>query len=114
MSRSAADATRFTATGPYASSKPGSSRLPYNLPSFMQKKQQPSQQGGQGEAGTERAGRKETPREKVNRLRAEARAARMAQTSSSGIDRMIEVGRRVANRAHKSMVYALIATSGMK
>jgi hypothetical protein len=26
---------------------------------------------------------------------------------------MVEVGRRVANRAHKTMVYALIATSGM-
>jgi hypothetical protein len=56
-------------------------------------------------------GKPETPKQKVERLRAQARAARMAQ-SSSGMDRWIEVGRRVANRAHKGMVYSLIIASG--
>lgn len=124
MSRSAADATRFTATGPYANSKPGSSRLPYNLPDFMQKNQPQSQsqwtsQPGQGagaesqRTGSQGGGQSESPREKVERLRAQTRAARAAAAAPSGVDRMVEVGRRVANRAHKTMVYALIATSGM-
>lgn len=57
-------------------------------------------------------GQPETPKQKVERLRAQARAARMAQ-SSSGIDRWLDVGRKFANRAHKGMVYSLIAASGM-
>lgn len=134
MSRSAADATRFTATGPYANSKPGtspssassagspSSRLPYKLPSFMtQDKTKPNNQpknnhihnnGPNEEINGSGSGRKETARERVDRLRAQTRAARMAQGAGTGVDRMIERGRRVANRAHKTMVYALIATSG--
>lgn len=57
-------------------------------------------------------GRPETPKQKVERLRAQARAARMAQ-SSSGMDRWIAVARKFSNRAHKGMVYSLIAVSGM-
>lgn len=57
-------------------------------------------------------GTPETPKQKVERLRAQARAARMAQ-SSSGVDRWIEFGRRFANKAHKGMVYSLILASGM-
>lgn len=57
-------------------------------------------------------GKPETPKQKVERLRAQARAARMTQ-SSSGVDRWIEVGRRVANKTHKGMVYSLIVASGM-
>jgi len=53
----------------------------------------------------------EPPRQKVERLRAQARAARLAQSTST-FDRVIEVGRRVANRAHKAMVYTLIGASG--
>lgn len=105
MSRSAADATRFTATGPYASSKhPGGSVTSYQLPEFL-KKTSPSPQQTP-------AGRQETPKEKVERLRAQARAARIAQ-STSRVDRMIEAGRRFANTAHKGMVYTLIAASGV-
>ncbi|GAB1194047.1 hypothetical protein APSETT444_003286 [Aspergillus pseudonomiae] len=100
MSRSAADATRFTATGPYAHSKPGAA--PYKLPGFMANAQ--SQGSGNG-------GRPETPKEKVERLRAQARAARMAQ-STSRVDSLIDFGRRFANKAHKTMVYTLIAASG--
>jgi len=57
-------------------------------------------------------GQPETPKQKVERLRAQARAARIAQ-SSSGSDRLIEFGRRFANKAHKGMVYSLIVASGM-
>lgn len=105
MSRSAADATRFTATGPYANSRPAAA--PYKLPGSManQGSNAQSQQTGPD-------GKPETPKEKVERLRAQARAARMAR-SSSGMDQMIDVGRRFANKAHKTMVYSLIAASGM-
>lgn len=102
MSRSAADATRFTATGPYASSKPGNA--PYKLPGHMSNSASSSQPQGPG-------GNPETPKEKVERLRAQARAARMAQ-STSRVDQVVDVGRRFANKAHKVMVYSLITASG--
>lgn len=107
MSRSAADATRFTATGPYANSKP--SGTPYDLPNFMQKENATSK-SSTPQRGPD--GQPETPKQKVERLRAQARAARIAQ-SSSGSDRLIEFGRRFANKAHKGMVYSLIVASGM-
>ncbi|KAJ5915465.1 hypothetical protein N7466_011398 [Penicillium verhagenii] len=108
MSRSAADATRFTATGPYASSKPNGA--PYNLPDFMKSKDNASQTKQAPQPGPD--GKPETPKQKVERLRAQARASRMAQ-SSSGVDRWIDFGRRFANRAHKGMVYSLIVASGV-
>jgi hypothetical protein len=108
MSRSAADATRFTATGPYASSKPNGA--PYELPSFMQSKDN-AKPAKPTAPQTGPDGQPETPKQKVERLRAQARAARMAQ-QSSGVDRWIESGRRFANRAHKGMVYSLIVASG--
>ena len=52
----------------------------------------------------------ESPKQKVERLRAQARSSR--QTGSS-LDRMIDVGREVANKAHKVMVYSLITASGI-
>ncbi|KAJ5331095.1 hypothetical protein N7476_000878 [Penicillium atrosanguineum] len=108
MSRSAADATRFTATGPYASSKPNGT--PYELPSSMKQQGNAAPQPRTPQMGPD--GKPETPKQKVERLRAQARAARMTQ-SSSGMDRVIEIGRRVANRAHKGMVYSLIVASGV-
>lgn len=112
MSRSAADATRFTATGPYASSKPGApgSGAPYKLPSFMSKNNSSSSGSNpsQGPAGDPQ----ETPKQKVERLRAQAKASRMAQ-STSRFDRFVDTGREVANKAHKVMVYSLITASGM-
>ncbi|KAL4893382.1 cytochrome oxidase c assembly-domain-containing protein [Aspergillus ambiguus] len=107
MSRSAADATRFTATGPYANAKP--SAAPYKLPGFMAPTNtSPSSSGGPNPSPSSA----ETPKQKVERLRAQARAARIAQ-STSRVDSMIDVGRRFANRAHKAMVYTLIAASGV-
>ncbi|KAJ6184332.1 hypothetical protein N7519_005633 [Penicillium mononematosum] len=106
MSRSAADATRFTATGPYANSKTAGA---YQAPDFGKKKSStkssPQQLGPNGQP--------ETPKEKVERLRAQARAARKAQAAGSGADRWIETGRKFANKAHKGMVYSLIAASGV-
>ncbi|KAJ5497020.1 hypothetical protein N7463_009007 [Penicillium fimorum] len=105
MSRSAADATRFTATGPYANSKTAGA---YQAPDFgktSNKKPSPQQLGPSGQP--------ETPKEKVERLRAQARAARKTQAAGSGTDRWIESGRRFANKAHKGMVYSLIAASGV-
>ncbi|EED21673.1 conserved hypothetical protein [Talaromyces stipitatus ATCC 10500] len=116
MSRSAADATRFTATGPYVSSK-----APYQLPESLKSNKQsttsptspssvsytsPNNQN----ASSSPSG--ETPREKVERLRAQARAARLAQNGNA-FDRIIEKGRRVANSAHKVMIYTLITASGV-
>ncbi|KAE8349249.1 cytochrome oxidase c assembly-domain-containing protein [Aspergillus coremiiformis] len=98
MSRSAADATRFTATGPYAHSKDGSA--PYKLPGFMQT---PKPKPG---------GRQETPKQKVERLRAQVKATRKAQ-SFSRIDAIIDMGRRVADKAHRITVYTLITASGI-
>ncbi|KAL4911597.1 hypothetical protein BDW74DRAFT_143251 [Aspergillus multicolor] len=106
MSRSAADATRFTATGPYASSKP--SNTPYKLPEALEAELKRQNNG----AGSGLGNRPETPKEKVERLRAQARAARLAQ-STSRMDTVVEFGRRFANKAHKTMVYTLIAASGV-
>ncbi|WEW59055.1 hypothetical protein PRK78_004523 [Emydomyces testavorans] len=97
MSRSAIDATRFTATAPHAYSKPSSSFKLRNSQGVH-----PSS-GGQNQ---------ETPRQKVERLRAEARAARIAK-SSSPLDRLIERGRVWADRAHRVTVFCLIAASGI-
>ncbi|KAL2784857.1 cytochrome oxidase c assembly-domain-containing protein [Aspergillus keveii] len=109
MSRSAADATRFTATGPYASAKPSASS-PYKLPDFLAKSDSNPQNNGSGNGPS--GGRQETPKEKVERLRAQARAARLKQ-STSRADQMIDFGRRFANKAHKGMVYTLITASGI-
>ncbi|KAH8698316.1 hypothetical protein BGW36DRAFT_396134 [Talaromyces proteolyticus] len=121
MSRSAADATRFTATGPYVGPQ-----APYKMPDLKSKtnKQKPqptptstsssSSIGGAGGAGggNGESVQGETPRQKVERLRAQARAARLNQNTSP-VDRLIERGRRAANGAHKMIIYTLIAASGV-
>lgn len=122
MSRSAADATRFTATGPSVNSKNSSSATPYRMPSGMKSspsdaanskstlKSTTNPPNGAGAAGKGRP--VETPQEKVARLRAQARAARLARETSL-IDRVIERGRKIANGAHRATVYTLIGASGM-
>jgi hypothetical protein len=107
MSRSAADATRFTATGPYANSKTGG----FQAADIGKSKK--ANQKTQSLQYTGPDGKPETPKEKVERLRAQARAAKRAQALGTGADRWIESGRRFANKAHKGMVYTLIAASGM-
>ncbi|KAJ5612818.1 hypothetical protein N7510_006012 [Penicillium lagena] len=111
MSRSAADATRFTATGPYASSK--ASGKPYNLPDSIQSKNNTatSHNANAPNQSTGPDGKPESPREKVERLRAQARANRMVKESL--VDRWVASGQKVANKAHKGMVYTLIAATGI-
>ncbi|EFQ97769.1 hypothetical protein MGYG_00810 [Nannizzia gypsea CBS 118893] len=106
MSRSASDATRFTATGPYAYSKSAmSSPASSKWSGLKVKSSQPSQPSpGQGT--------QETPREKVERLRAQARANRIAQ-SFSPMDKIVNSGRTWADRFHRAAVFSLIAASGI-
>ncbi|OJD15118.1 hypothetical protein AJ78_04603 [Emergomyces pasteurianus Ep9510] len=108
MSRSAADATRFTATGPYASSKPPvatSGLSKWAGAGSRSTKVTGSSPGPKGAA-------QETPKQKVERLRAEARAARYAKAFTP-MDRFMPKGRVWADRAHKVTVYTLIAASGI-
>ncbi|KAK2741588.1 hypothetical protein FQN57_005571 [Myotisia sp. PD_48] len=96
MSRSAADATRFTATGPYASSK-SSSQTKW-ADSTVRSSQPPHGQ--------------ETAKEKVERLRAQARANRIAK-SLSPVDRLINSGRSWADRLHRIAVFSFLTASGI-
>ncbi|OAX80707.1 hypothetical protein ACJ72_04960 [Emergomyces africanus] len=108
MPRSAADATRFTATGPYASSKPSLANSGL------------SKWAGAGNISSNTTGsstgpkgaKHETPKQKVERLRVEARAARYAKAFTP-MDRLMSKGRIWADRAHKVTVYTLIAASGI-
>ncbi|PGH05687.1 hypothetical protein GX51_02847 [Blastomyces parvus] len=105
MSRSAADATRFTATGPYASSKPSVANS--GTPRWAGAGSSSSTVAGSGHGG-----KQETPKQKVERLRAEARAARYAKAFTP-MDRVMSRGRIWADRAHKLTVYTLITASGL-
>lgn len=91
MARSASDATRFTATTPTATSKPASSSTIQNL--------------GRGAIPGE------TPQQKIARLRSAAAAARAGKESQ--FDKVVRVGRRVADGAHKFTAYSLIGLTGM-
>ncbi|KAI5248310.1 hypothetical protein E4T43_01489 [Aureobasidium subglaciale] len=88
MARSASDATRFTATTPYASAKPQGQFTPT-----------PVQMGHGAPSG-------ETPQQKIARLRAAASRARTGKEST--FDAIVRVGRRWADRAHRLTAYSLI------
>jgi len=90
MARSAMDATRFTATGPYAHSKPKTT-------STLQFAEPPPPN--------------ETPQQKVIRLREAARRAKLAQISK--FDRVVATGRVVADAAHRTTAYGLILLTGV-
>lgn len=107
MPRSPSEATRFTATGPYASSSPNQ---PFS--------QSPSQ-GSQISFGAP-APENETPQQKIARLR--AAAAQAKRSKESQIDKMIRVGRVVADRAHRvtaigliglTVITGMVATAGI-
>lgn len=117
LSRSAIDATRFTATSPHAYSKPTrtipsstSSSTPnaranpqsHRIPKPNAPKRPP--QPGSAAKPTE------TPVEKVARLRAARIAEREAQVTSW--DTVVVKGRSWADSAHKVTVYTLVAFSG--
>ncbi|PNS15766.1 hypothetical protein CAC42_4218 [Sphaceloma murrayae] len=86
MPRSASDATRFTATGPYATSKPSSSASSISI----------------GAA----APAYETPQQKIARLRAAAAQAKRGKESN--FDQVVRVGRKWADRAHRTTAWGLI------
>lgn len=106
MSRSAADATRFTATGPYASAKIQSPTA--SSPSASSSSNPSTSSPG----GSSSIPPNETPKQKVERLRAQARATRMAKNFSP-LDRLIGTGRVWADRLHRVTVFTLIAASGV-
>lgn len=107
MARSPSDATRFTATGPYAAS--GSSFTPNAS----------TAQGTQISFGSP-APSNETPQQKIARLRAAAAAAKRGQESQ--FDQVVRIGRRWADRAHRftaigliglTVVSGMVATAGI-
>ncbi len=106
--RSVSDATRFTATTPHASSKAGtgaaaaSAGLRFTPPSNT-----PAGASGGGPKGTPLG---ETPQQRVQRLRAAHLRAKAAQMSR--FDRVIELGRRFFDSAHKATVIGLVGLTG--
>lgn len=90
MARSTADATRFTATGPYADGMGTSKSAALDF--------------------AEPAPPNETPQQKVARLRKAAQRAREARTTR--YDRLVLKGRRWADGAHRATVYTLVAATG--
>ena len=113
MSRSATDATRFTATSPHAYSKPSSLRAasvntfsPSSAPrSHIQprnlSKPTPPQRSGVPP---------ETPAQKVARLRAQHEAAKLGEITRW--EKIVIIGRVWADKAHRITVYSLIGFSG--
>ena len=99
--------TRFTSTSPHASSKPpAASTFSYQPPTSRN-------QGPTNSPFNATNLSDETPKEKVARLRAAARAAK-AKQSMSLIDRMIDRGRVWADISHRVVTYGLIGLTGMQ
>jgi len=97
MPRSTADATRFTSTGPYASSKFTS----YD-PTARASTVQISNGAPEGE----------TPQQKIARLREAARRAKAGQTQGTAYERIVSRGRIWADRAHRITALGLIGFTG--
>ena len=110
MSRSAADATRFTATSPHVYSK---SSIPRPAQSNNGTPRSPAQShrlpGSQPDPSSNKP--LETPAQKVARLRA-AHAAKRASEISSW-DRIVVRGRIIGDAAHRITVLGLIGLTGV-
>ncbi|TKA75803.1 hypothetical protein B0A55_06397 [Friedmanniomyces simplex] len=115
MARSPSDATRFTATGPYASSSPSFGSNPHPSPAGAHAT---TLRGTQIDFGSAPAN--ETPQQKIARLRAAASLARRGKESN--FDIAVRVGRVWADRAHRvtalsllglTVVSACVATAGI-
>lgn len=127
MSRSAIDATRFTATSPHAYSKPFAIRsssasasstsssshpLPPSFLSPLSKKNAlPLQTPSHNSTPSSPQKLVETPAQKVARLRAARFAAKYAEAPLW--DRIVIRGRYVADKAHRITVYSLMGLTGM-
>lgn len=109
MSRSAADATRFTATSPHAyakhtplrSSASNASSSPQSH--FLPRKMQPP-------TPTSPNGSTETPAQKVARLRRAHDAQKLSQVTRW--EKIQVTGRRWADRAHRFTILSLIGLTG--
>ena len=119
MSRSAIDATRFTATSPHAYSKTFLRSAPSSAPSYATptpRTNTPPNRFNQSNAareptpGSNNIPPPETPIEKVARLRAARLAEKQAQITKW--DKIVLRGRVWADRAHKVTAYSLIGFSG--
>lgn len=127
MSRSAIDATRFTATSPHAYSKPFAIRsssasatstssssshpLPPSFLSPLSKKNAlPLQKPSHNSTSPSPQKFAETPAQKVARLRAARYAAKYAEAPLW--DRIVIRGRYVADKAHRITVYSLMGLTG--
>lgn len=123
--RSAADATRFTATGPYAYSRPNRSsnitaRTTTVDPSFPSPppagdashsaRSAPPNASTIDYAATQ-APPNETPQQKVARLREAARRAKLEQEPLT--EKILRRGRVIADKAHRVTVMGFIGLSGM-
>lgn len=106
MPRSATDATRFTATGPYAQSYANVSTTP---PSAFSSSASPPTRGTNIPLPQSPPPPNETPQEKVARLREAARQAKLAQEPA--FERVLVRGRWIADKMHKATVVGLISLS---
>lgn len=95
MARSSTDATRFTATGPYAASSPSFSSNPATTSGPQINFGAPAPIG-------------ETPQQKIARLRAAAALAKSGALRETSFDRVVRVGRVWADRAHRVTALGLI------
>lgn len=132
--RSAASATRFTATTPHASSKrsPPAPVAPRSraAPVAQSARQKPTSAATAATATAAataspppppkstnppgsfpRGNRGETPEQRVNRLRAAHQAAKNARTSP--FDRFLDRTRPILNSAHKITVMGLVGLTGV-
>lgn len=107
MSRSAADATRFTATSPHAYSKPPTRSSPSN-PTIPTSRRGPPINPNHSNPSNPTG---ETPQQKVARLREARLAAREGQISTW--DRVVVRGRIWADIAHRFTVLGLMGASGI-
>lgn len=106
MARSPSDATRFTSTGPYVSTKPSGSSPnfsanPNTAPPFGSGAPNTSNQIDFGQAPAN-----ETPQQKIARLRAAAAAAKRG--NETAFDKTVRIGRVWADRAHRVTALSLI------
>ncbi|KAL8798129.1 MAG: hypothetical protein Q9200_007821, partial [Gallowayella weberi] len=114
MSRTVADATRFTATSPHAFGKPASilrtvanTISPSAAPSTQPQRRQPNPHIPRSSPPPPQGPpNQETPRQKVDRIRALRAAAKANQFTLW--DRIVTRGRRVADAAHMITVYFLV------
>jgi hypothetical protein len=91
--RSARDATRFTATGPYVNRKG---------PTAAAGQASRASRFGPAPAG-------ETPAQKVERLR---RLAQQEREQVPPLEKVINFGRRYADRVHRTFVMTIVTLSG--